>query len=465
MRPGGLLYFRCDANNVREIGTELSGMSFRETLIASMRSLRSNRLRSLLTTMGIIIGVAAVITLVALGNGMKAGFDQQFSKLANQITVSTAKDAVPGGGVARPVTDQDVKALQDASEAPHIESVTPSMTGSATVTAGQTVEKASLLGATENYLRIADRSIAVGSWLTPAQVNGNSKSAVIGQDAVSLLWGPGTNPADVIGQKIRLNRTPFKVVGVLTPDGQNDNQVIVPFGTARAYLVGNQDGQVSQVIIKSTSADDVDQAVNEIYTIMDRQHFIKTTADRDYNVRSFASLLSNRTQFISFLTVFTAAIAAISLIVGGIGVANIMLVSVTERTREIGIRKAIGAPRRAIMKQFLTEAVVLTGLGGLIGILLGVGLCLAAQLLIGHGVHLGGGGHGAGGAGGHGGGGGSGGHGGGGGGGMNTFPAPVLTVWPVLVAFGVSLLIGVLAGGYPASRAARLRPIEALRFE
>ncbi|HEY1973654.1 MAG TPA: ABC transporter permease, partial [Pseudonocardia sp.] len=304
-------------------------MTLRETLLASMRSLRANRLRSLLTTLGIIIGVAAVITLVALGNGMKVGFDQQFSKLANQITVTTASGTVPGGGVARPIKDQDVKALQNESRAPHVASVTPSMTGSVTITVGPTVERASMLGATWNYLRIVDRSVAVGSWFTPTQVRANAKYAVIGKDAVSLLWGPRTNLAQVLGSTIRVNRTQFKVIGVLTPDGQNDNLVIVPFGAARSYLVGNQDGQVSQVIVKSTSADDVNQATDEISAILDQQHFIKKIANRDYNVRSFANLLSSRTQFISFLTLFTAAIAAISLIVGGIGVANIMLVSVT----------------------------------------------------------------------------------------------------------------------------------------
>jgi putative ABC transport system permease protein len=442
-------------------------MGIRETLVASLRSLRSNRLRSLLTTMGIVIGVAAVITLVALGNGMKAGFDEQFSKLANQVTVTTAKGEVPGGGVARPITDQDVKALQNPGAAPHVASVTPSMSGSVTVTLGQTVERASLLGATQNYLQIADRTVSAGSWLSP---NGaNAKDVVIGRDAVSLLWGPHTRPHQVIGQKVRINRTPFKVIGILAPDGQNDNVVIVPFNTARSYLVGNQNGQVSQVIIKSVSAGDVDQAIDEVTAVMDRQHLIKTEADRDYYVRSFANLLSSRTQFINFLTIFTAAIAAISLIVGGIGVANIMLVSVTERTREIGIRKAIGAPKRAIMKQFLTEAVMLTGLGGLVGVVLGIGICLVAQVLVHTGLpftgHGGGAAHAAAGHGGGGGGGGGGRGGRGGGMGMNSFPAPVLTLWPVLVAFGVSLAIGLVAGGYPASRAARLRPIEALRFE
>ena len=162
-------------------------------------------------------------------------------------------------------------------------------------------------------------------------------------------------------------------------------------------------------------------------------HYIKSAADQDFNVHSFTNLLTQRTQFITFLTIFITAIAAISLIVGGIGVANIMLVSVTERTREIGIRKAIGATRRAVMKQFLTEAVILTGLGGAVGVLLGIGITLACDIILPRAV--------------------------------TSFPTPVLTLTPVLVSFAVSLLIGLLAGGYPAHRAATLRPIQALRFE
>ncbi|HEY1974886.1 MAG TPA: ABC transporter permease [Pseudonocardia sp.] len=408
-------------------------MNTSETLRTSLRSLRSNGLRSLLTTLGIIIGVASVITLVALGNGMKAGFDAQFSRLANQVTVTPATGAVPDGGVARNITDQDVRALQNRQRAPDIASVTPSMTGNVTLTEGQTQERGSMLGVTENYLEISDRSVAVGAWFSPAQEAGDDKVAVLGQQAIDLLWGPGANLDQVVGSNVRVNNTTFTVTGVLLPDGQNDNVVMVPFGTSRAYLVGNNNGEINQLIVKSTSADTVDQASDELTAILDKQHYIKAPQDRDFNVHSFANLLTQRTQFITFLTLFVVAIAAISLVVGGIGVANIMLVSVTERTREIGIRKAIGATRAAILRQFLTEAVVLTGLGGLFGVILGVSLTVLSGLLL---PKL-----------------------------APSFPVPQLTAGPVLLSFGVSLVIGLLAGGYPANRAARMRPIQALRFE
>lgn len=453
-------------------------MSLRETLVSALHSLRSNRLRSLLTTLGIIIGVAAVITLVALGNGMQAGFDAQFSKLANQITVTSAPNAVPSGAVARPLIDQDVTALQNSNNLPHIATAIPIMTGNSTLTQAQATDNASILGVTQDYLSTADRTIAAGAWFTDQDAS--AKKVILGPDTLSLLYGPSIRPRQVLGTTVRINHTPFTVSGVLASDGQNDNVAIVPFNTARAYLVGKQAGTVSQVLIKATSADDVEAATDEINATLDKQHHIKAPNDRDYNVRAYSNLLTQRAQFINFLTLFTAAIAAISLIVGGIGVANIMLVSVTERTREIGIRKAIGAPRSAIMKQFLTEAVALTGLGGIAGILLGVGLCLSASFLIHHGIHFGGGhgggaaaagaAQGGGGGGGRGGGGGGGGRGGGGRGGgglgsLSTFPEPILTWTPVVIAFCVSLVIGVAAGSYPAFRAARLRPIEALRFE
>jgi putative ABC transport system permease protein len=407
-------------------------MTLRESFVAALRSLRVNRLRSLLTTLGIIIGVAAVIILVGLGNGVRAGFDAQFSRLANQITISKANGSVPGGGEARDLTDQDVAALDDPRRAPDIATVTPSMTGNVGLNAGQTNERASLVGATYNYLDVTARTIALGDWFSPAQVQANSKLVVLGQEAVSYLWGPATNLGDVLGRDIRLNRTTFKVIGVLGDDGQNDNVAMVPFGAARAYLVGKAN-QVSQIIVKSTSASTVSAATKQLTAILDDRHYIKKPTDRDYTVRAFQSLLDQRSQFITFLTLFTAAVAAISLVVGGIGVANIMLVAVTERTREIGIRKAIGAPRRAILKQFLIEAVVLTGLGGLLGVFIGVAITVSGGLVLPMFVE--------------------------------SFPPPIVTTAPVLVAFAVSLVIGLVAGVYPANRAARLLPIEALRFE
>jgi len=408
-------------------------MNMGEMLRSALRSLRSNRLRSMLTAVGIIIGVAAVIVLVALGNGMKAGFDAQFSQLANQITITQATGAVPGGGTARPLTDQDVKALENTLQAPDIQSVTPSMTGSVVLTERQTQERASLVGATENYLDIADRSIAAGDWFTEAQEQGNQKVAVLGEQAISLLWGPRKNINQVVGSHVRIGSTTFTVAGVLVADGQNDNVVMTTFGAARGYLVGNNNGQVNQIVVKSTSANNVNQATAEITKILDKQHYVKTPADQDFNARTFSSLLTQRTEFITFLTIFITAIAAISLVVGGIGVANIMLVTVTERTREIGIRKAIGAPRRAILNQFLTEAVMLTGLGGITGVAMGIGIALGAGAIL---PRL-----------------------------VPSFPTPILSLGPVVMAFVMSLVIGLLAGGYPANRAARLRPIEALRFE
>jgi putative ABC transport system permease protein len=272
----------------------------------------------------------------------------------------------------------------------------------------------------------------MGDWFTPSAVQANAKQVVLGEQAVSLLWGPKTNLADVLNRGVRLNRTTFRVIGVLASDGQNDNLAVVPFGAARAYLVGNAN-EVSQIIVKSTSAADVGLAQNQLTQILDARHYVRTATDRDYNVRLFQSLIDQRGQFITFLTIFTASVAAISLIVGGIGVANIMLVSVTERTREIGIRKAIGARRSAILKQFLIEAVVLTGLGGVIGVTTGVSAAIAGGIVLPKFVP--------------------------------SFPVPVITAAPVVIAFAVSLVIGLVAGVYPANRAARLRPIEALRFE
>jgi putative ABC transport system permease protein len=397
-----------------------------------MRGLRANRLRSVLTTLGIIIGVAAVIVLVALGDGVQHGFNEQFGRLANQITLSKANGTVSGGGTARDLTDDDVTALRSHAHAPDIQSVTPSTQGSTVLTVGQDRARASVIGTTADYVEVTDREMAAGSFFTAAQEKAGAKVVVLGIEATSYLFGVGVDPNVAIGQDIRVDRSQFKVIGVLKDDSQQDNVAIMPLEASRSTLAGGGKA-VDQVIVKSTSASTVDAAVTQINTILDDRHRIKDPKERDYNVRANRNLLNQRNQFIGFLTLFTAAVAAISLIVGGIGVANIMLVAVTERTREIGIRKAIGAPRSAILKQFLIEAVVLSGLGGLVGVGLGLAIAeLGGKILTAR---------------------------------VPEFPAPIVTFPPVLLSFGVSLLIGVVAGGYPAKRAAWLRPIEALRSE
>lgn len=417
----------------RALGSQTS-----EALVAAVRSLGNNRLRSFLTTIGIIAGVASVIALVAMGDGMSRQFQNQTDKLANQINITPAKGTIPSGGAPRNLTDADITALRDKSRAPHIADISSIITGNIVVTVNQAKDNANLVGVQENYLRLADRRIVAGRWFTETQITGSARVAVIGPQAVNLLFGPKANPRTVIGSPIRLSHSTFTIVGIFDSNGQSDNVVAVPFNAARSYLTGNNGGQVDNVIVKSTNIGTLPKATSEIATILDEQHYIRSVADRDYNINTYTENIRKSQDFYHYLSIFIVAIAAISLFVGGVGVANIMLVSVTERTREIGIRKAVGAKTTAIMRQFLSEAVILTGLGGLAGIGVGIAVTKIAAAVL---PHFGAGTP------------------------DSQIPIPILSVQTVVVAFVLSLLIGLAAGGYPAHRAARMPPIEALRFE
>ena len=401
-------------------------MNVLEALRIALRSLRANRLRSVLTTTGIVIGVAAVIALVALGNGIQANFTKQFSSLTTQIQVTPDT----GDRNAQPLTDSDVEALSRRGQAPDIATVTPVVSGSALLQQqGEQGYRTTITGTTAGYATVTNLELVTGQFFDAQQERTKAKVVVLGTTPVSELFGGDAGSA--IGQRVRIGRTAFRVVGVASPN-QNDDVVYMPLMAARSYVLGGED-DVSSVIVNAPSGAAVPAATSQITSILDERHRITDPTDRDYDASAQQDFVTRASQFLTFLTLFTSAIAGISLIVGGIGVANIMLVSVTERTREIGIRKAIGATRRAILQQFLLESTVLAGLGGLLGVLVGLGLSIGAGVVVPRAVP--------------------------------DFPVPSPSAGSVVLAMSVSLLIGLVAGGYPANRAARLRPIEALRYQ
>ncbi|WP_169736689.1 ABC transporter permease [Pseudonocardia spinosispora] len=416
-------------------------MQMREALLAALHSLSSNRLRSVLTTIGIIAGVASVIVLVAMGDGMTKGFNDQWSRFATQITIKPITGPVATSKAPQHLTDADLKALQNRRKAPDVVMLSPAVASNLVmVSYGQQKASDQLFGIVGNYLELANRHMIAGTWFTDKQMNATVRQAVIGPEVVNQLWGPSTDPNSLIGLPLRVGHSTFQIQGVVNSDGQSDNVIMVPLEAARAYVVGNNGDKLDVIIARASSTETVKTAESQIYQILDEQHHVRESTDRDYAVNDFTSILQQQMSSIKFMSLFIIAVAAISLFVGGVGVANIMLVAVTERTREIGIRKAIGAPRRAIMRQFLSEAVMLTSLGGVVGVVLGVVLCKVGEVVIPKlwppdPASL------------------------------TPTPLPLLSLEPVLIAFAVSVVIGLLAGGYPAYRASRLRPIEALRFE
>jgi len=397
-----------------------------EALRIALRALRANRLRSVLTTTGIIIGVSAVIVLVALGNGIQAGFTEQFSALTNQIQIVPVED----DRSAQPLTDADVEALGKRTLAPDVTSVTPVVSGSALLQQqGEPGYRVAITGTTADYADITDLELVTGSFFDEQQERTKAKVVILGTRPVSELFGGDAGGA--IGERIRIGRTTFKVIGVAKPT-QQDDVAYMPLEAARSYVLGGTDS-VNNIIVTAANGAAVPAALQQVNAVLDDRHRITDTTERDFDARAQQDFIDQASQFLTFLTLFTTAIAGISLVVGGIGVANIMLVSVTERTREIGIRKAIGATRRAILQQFLLESTVLAGLGGTLGVLVGLGISFVGGLVLPRAVP--------------------------------DFPAPAVSPGSVVLALSISLLIGLVAGGYPANRAARLRPIEALRYQ
>jgi putative ABC transport system permease protein len=422
-------------------------MSLREALLVALRAVRAHRLRSTLTMLGLIIGVSAVVLLSACGLGVKNSVDARIEPVSNNITIVSQAEAVPNGPPAHPLTDADADALQSA---PDVASIAPAVTGSPTpgaTTTGMLISTktandltANIIGTTENWVRTNNRNLTYGSFFNDTQNREVARVAVLGPTVARTLFG---QPSAALNQTVQIGHEPFQVIGVMASYGQQlDNTAVVPLNTARRYVFGYGEGstsnQLHQITAEATQQANVPAAMAEITRILDARHHITNPRMRDYQIQSLGSRLQSFNQIVNILVLFTPAVAGLSLVVGGIGVLNIMLVSVTERTREIGIRKAVGATNGAVLKQFLLESTVLAGLGGLVGV--GVGIALA--MLVGA-----------------------------------IAPAldpasgalagfiPVLSFPPVLVAFTISLAIGIIAGGYPAYRAARLRPIQALRYQ
>jgi putative ABC transport system permease protein len=408
-----------------------------EVLRFALRGLGANKLRSGLTTLGILIGVGAVILLVAVGNGSSVKIKNSITRLgAGSLTVSTSTSGRSGGGFgqqqssgssprtqAKKLTIQDAAALVDPVNAPSVESASPVVNASSATTTyeGTSHSISQFVGTYPGYFKAVNKTVASGASFTTAEVASGAKVVVIGQTVAEDLFGT----VDPVGKKVSVNGTNFTVTGVLAAAGSSstgfqdaDDVAIAPITAVQGTLTSY--GSLSQIVVQAKTADLVDSAQAEVTAILNQRH-----GTADFQVFNQASLQSAVADSSRTFTVLLGAVAAISLLVGGIGVTNIMLVTVTERTREIGIRKAIGAPKNAIMGQFIAEATVLSLVGGILGVLFGV---LGSHFKI-VGVQ------------------------------------PVIVPSSIFLALGVSVAIGLFFGSYPANRAANLRPIEALRHQ
>ncbi|MHB8073302.1 ABC transporter permease [Desulfosporosinus fructosivorans] len=406
-------------------------MNFLESIRVSLRALRANKLRSSLTMLGIIIGVAAVIAMVGIGNGATASITSQIQGMgSNLLTISPGQSnsgGVNGGaGSSASITMDDAEKI--SALGPAIKAVAPISSASAQVVLGAGNTSTSINGTTEGYEVIKNVSMARGRFITKADVDSSARVAVLGPTVVENLLGDAN--ATIIGKIIKINNVPFQVIGVTTATGStgfqsSDDMITAPITTVQARLIGKK--TVRSILVSASSEAEMQTAQDDITAALRKTHKIQEGKENNFRVQNQADMLATMTSVTQTLTMLLGGIAGISLLVGGIGIMNIMLVSVTERTREIGIRKAIGAKGSNILLQFLIEAVVLSALGGGIGIALGYGgSSLAGKALS-----------------------------------MDTS----ISVTSVLVAFGFSAAIGIIFGVFPARKAAAMDPIDALRYE
>jgi putative ABC transport system permease protein len=410
-------------------------MSLSQVLLEALESLNSNKLRSGLTVLGIVIGVAAVIAMLAVGNGAQASITGSINQVGtNLLFVFTGGHEDAGMRNARSITLADAAALVDPFAAPHIQGVAPVLQGRGDILFAGETKTTDIVGVTPSYGPVRNISLLEGDFINDDQYYGRASVVILGVEVADKLFGRRDG---LIGESVRIEGQPFRVVGVLAPQGGSafgsaDNQVVVPLTTAQARLSSRRgEGTVDIVFIQAVDFQAVPDAAEEIAQILRTRHRTPIGAD-DFTIFTQESILSTIQSVTGVLTIFLGGIAAISLLVGGIGIMNIMLVSVTERTREIGLRKALGARKRDILIQFIAESSLLSLIGGIIGILFGwlisfaVGRVAAAT--------------------------------------GNEFN-PIVGFDAILLATLFSAAVGLFFGIYPANRAAGLEPVEALRYE
>ena len=401
-----------------------------QTALIALRALRRNKMRSMLTALGIIIGVASVVAMVAVGNGAQARITSQVSALGQNLLMVFAGSKKSGGvnsglGSASAITLADAAAIQ--REVPDVAAVSPEVSVTAQAIANGRNWSTTVVGESQDYLRIRDWKLAAGSMFNESDIRSAAKIAVIGSKTANELFGP-LNP---VGQSVRIKNIPFTIIGLLESKGagmggaNQDDRILIPYTTAMKRLTG--DRYLRSVNVQIRSSDRMDIAQQQISSLLRQRHRLTSTQGDDFNIFNQKEIADTVNSISKIITLLLGSIAGISLVVGGIGIMNIMLVSVTERTREIGIRIAVGAEPGDIRLQFLIEAVTLSLLGGLIGVLCGVG---ASHLV-----------------------------------GMFADFKAVVSTGSILLAFGVSSAIGIFFGFYPAHKAAALDPIVALRYE
>ncbi len=408
-------------------------ISIPSSLKISIRALWVNKMRSGLTLLGIIIGVGAVITMLAVGTGARAQISAQIASMGSNLLIVAPGSLTSGGrrmgaGTQSTLTMKDAEAI--LNECPSVSDVAPILSGAAQVVYRQQNWSTGITGTTPGMLNVRNWTLSEGNPFTDQDVKRATKTCLLGQTVVDNLFG-GNDP---VGQIIRIKDVPFTVVGVLSPKGQDagghdqDDVVYIPITTAQGKLFGTPfPGMVRMIFVKAKSTTDVNTALEQITEVLKRRHHINSREENDFIVRNLTQFMQAAEQSSRVMSLLLGAVASVSLIVGGIGIMNIMLVSVTERTREIGIRMAVGAKVWDIRLQFIIEAVVLSLLGGIAGIIFGVTGSKLISILVG----------------------------------WSTIVSPV----SIVVAFVFSGIIGIFFGFYPAYKASLLNPIDALHYE